>query len=967
MSLCFVCLVCKNKEKLGKHVVSLIIDQQGARMNTTCNTTGGNLEHASLLNIVFSWTLNDVLNKNLIKHQVRKIPQTFLSTKDYMNSFIPALIEETHCDLASSLISVSQAPCCEIRTIDWSKDFKPPNNLFYQITLKSTIDDLKNVGKYEPEVGDIFAFTNVRPRSIEDLNKPLRCYHIAFVRGPKDLYTDEIPILSSMSMENDMKSDLRSNKAQKLYAVYLLNMITNLRICKALNSQLEGASMNIVKKVLKVEHSTSGENCHICLTGENHNRAYSIAQNIINTQNLNESQKDAILSCVTMKKCPHHNDTIKLIWGPPGTGKTKTVASMLFSLHKQKTRTLTCAPTNTAVLAVASRLHSLVKDSLKHDTYGLGDIVLFGNSSRMKIDTYKGLGEVFLDNRVKDLLHCFSPVTGLKHYLQLMINFLKDPEVEYGLYKVGVSVDLMSLEEFAKQNGCNVGPSYRSYKRRVEKSHAPMILEQFVEKRYPHISEQYLLYKDERMLSAGMTIEQFVKHKFSFIGEKLKLFMKILYTHSPTSFIPLKVVKSMLRALKLLKSLEISMHQNKSKQTLPDCEDGESILRRFGWLGFKREKCLRILSSISQSISFPNLRTKKGISTFCLMNACLVFCTASSSSKLHTEGMRKFKFLVIDEAAQLKECESAIPLQLPGVHRCILIGDERQLPAMVKSKIADKAEFGRSLFERLALLGYKRHMLNFQYRMHPSISMFPSKEFYEEQLSDAHNVKEKSYNKRFLEGKMYTSYSFINISKGKEQFNHEYSLKNKVEAAAISEIIGSLKKEFVRTRKKVSIGIISPYKAQVFEIQERIKHYISVSDSYFSVSVRSVDGFQGGEEDIIILSTVRCNGSGKVGFLSNRQRANVALTRAKYCLWILGNAATLINSDSVWRKLVLDAKQRDCFHNAAEDKKLGQAIEDALFEIELLEEPESPFKKLSLRDKYKKATTSSRPRNRGGD
>jgi senataxin len=88
--------------------------------------------------------------------------------------------------------------------------------------------------------------------------------------------------------------------------------------------------------------------------------------------------------------------------------------------------------------------------------------------------------------------------------------------------------------------------------------------------------------------------------------------------------------------------------------------------------------------------------------------------------------------------------------------------------------------------------------------------------------------------------------------------------------------------EFFRTRKKVSIGIISPYNAQVYEIQEKIKLSISVSDPDFSVSVRSVDGFQGGEEDIIIISTVRSNEDAKVGFLSNRQRANVALTRARY-------------------------------------------------------------------------------------
>jgi hypothetical protein len=95
--------------------------------------------------------------------------------------------------------------------------------------------------------------------------------------------------------------------------------------------------------------------------------------------------------------------------------------------------------------------------------------------------------------------------------------------------------------------------------------------------------------------------------------------------------------------------------------------------------------------------------------------------------------------------------------------------------------------------------------------------------------------------------------------------------------------------EFLVT-KRVSIGVISPYKAQVYAIEERVRKY-SKPNSGFAVNVRSVDGFQGGEDDVIIISTVRCNGSGRVGFLCNRQRANVALTRARYYLYISDCAA----------------------------------------------------------------------------
>lgn len=90
-------------------------------------------------------------------------------------------------------------------------------------------------------------------------------------------------------------------------------------------------------------------------------------------------------------------------------------------------------------------------------------------------------------------------------------------------------------------------------------------------------------------------------------------------------------------------------------------------------------------------------------------------------------------------------------------------------------------------------------------------------------------------------------------------------------------------------KERVSVGCITPYKAQVFAIQEKLGNtYYGGVDSFFSVNVRSVDGFQGGEEDVIIISTVRSNGKGSVGFLSNRQRANVALTRARYCCQIVG-------------------------------------------------------------------------------
>lgn len=109
-------------------------------------------------------------------------------------------------------------------------------------------------------------------------------------------------------------------------------------------------------------------------------------------------------------------------------------------------------------------------------------------------------------------------------------------------------------------------------------------------------------------------------------------------------------------------------------------------------------------------------------------------------------------------------------------------------------QICEKAKFGRSLFERLVLLGHNKHLLNVQYRMHPSISRFPNKEFYGGRITDAAVVQESIYQKRFLPGNMFGSFSFINVGRGKEEFGDGHSPKNMVEVAVIAEILSNLSK-----------------------------------------------------------------------------------------------------------------------------------------------------------------------------
>jgi senataxin len=418
------------------------------------------------------------------------------------------------------------------------------------------------------------------------------------------------------------------------------------------------------------------------------------------SSDLNDSQKEAVLSCLVTRKCNHQN-TVKLIWGPPGTGKTSTVGLLLFSLLRLRCRTLTCAPTNIAVLEVAQRLLKNVTKSLEYGTYGLGDVILFGNEKRMKIVDRHDLLDIFLDNRVDILLECLVSSYGWKGSLVSMICLLEDPKRQYDLYLNDRSMidnekekteGMSKNKETNRNKGKEIDQSFEDNKKskkilnkvivqalnenKNKKKHKEMI---------PSHKENKLEDEDgssQNKCDNPLSFEEFVQRRFKHILKRLDYCSENLYKHLPTSFISLEVVKNMNIALDFLKSLTDA--DKGLKQVFGENE--QSRLSHIMKSNFVREDCLRILKSLPQKFSVPDFTQEYDIKKFCLENSCLTFCTVSSSAKLH-KVKAQWELLVIDEAAQLKECESTIPLQLPGLRHAILVGDERQLPAMVKSKV----------------------------------------------------------------------------------------------------------------------------------------------------------------------------------------------------------------------------------------------------------------------------------------
>jgi senataxin len=363
---------------------------------------------------------------------------------------------------------------------------------------------------------------------------------------------------------------------------------------------------------------------------------------------LNDSQLDAVASCISASNCPHRSSSVGLIWGPPGTGKTTTLAVMLHMLLMKKQRILACAPTNMAVLQVASRLIGLVESSLSHH-YSFGDIILFGNKDRLHID--KELSKIYLDDRVNSLLRCFNREVGWKHCLDSVLKFLTNCISRYR----------MSLDIEASSDDCN--PTFKKYftsKFSTLAKELVACIDTFV----GHLPADTLGKNFRKMMFAKSLIYKV---------QQLVCADDVSDEHLFTIFEPSDELSD--------PSVSHDGLKDDETEDLPDYDISLDNPLEINSM------CIKILMDLSK-IRLPCEENESSIKDLCLKQAKLVFCTASGSFELfRLQGVMPISIVVIDEAAQLKEAESLVPLLQPGIKHVLLIGDENQLSALVKSKV----------------------------------------------------------------------------------------------------------------------------------------------------------------------------------------------------------------------------------------------------------------------------------------
>ena len=274
-----------------------------------------------------------------------------------------------------------------------------------------------------------------------------------------------------------------------------------------------------------------------------------------------------------------------------------------------------------------------------------------------------------------------------------------------------------------------------------------------------------------------------------------------------------------------------------------------------------------------------------------------VILSTNSSAALESIARTKFDVAIIDEASQATIPSVLIPIA--KAHRFILAGDHKQLPPTI---ISDKAQgLEKTLFEELIrIYPFKSQLLNIQYRMNSLLMKFPNSEFYNNNLKSDSSVDDIDINDIINSDDKEDAMLFIDTSNiddiGEKHLKDSKSIINQLEA----DIAVKFANDYLKLGlEETDIGIISPYADQVKIIQDRTP-----------VEVKTVDGFQGREKEIIIISTVRSNEDGNIGFLRDLRRLNVAITRAKRKLIIIGNINTL-KINPTYARLIEFAKDND--------------------------------------------------------
>ncbi|XP_064509896.1 5'-3' DNA helicase ZGRF1 isoform X2 [Pseudopipra pipra] len=259
----------------------------------------------------------------------------------------------------------------------------------------------------------------------------------------------------------------------------------------------------------------------------------------------------------------------------------------------------------------------------------------------------------------------------------------------------------------------------------------------------------------------------------------------------------------------------------------------------------------------------------------------------------------RFPVVMLDECSQMTEPASLLPIARFQCEKLVLVGDPKQLPPTIQgSESVHEQGLEQTLFDRLCLMGHQAILLRTQYRCHPALSAIANELFYGGNLRDGISEEDRTPLLDWL-----PTLCFYSVN-GTEQVERDNSFSNMAEAHFAVKLIQSLIASGI---EGAAIGVITLYKSQMYKIQGLLSGVHSEAFEVKPVQVSTVDAFQGAEKEVIVLSCVRTR---QFGFIDSEKRMNVALTRAKRHLLIVGNLACL-SRNKLWGRVIHHCKGRE--------------------------------------------------------
>jgi len=597
---------------------------------------------------------------------------------------------------------------------------------------------------------------------------------------------------------------------------------------------------------------------------------------------MNTSQLQAITASVT----EYGSGGFTLIKGPPGTGKSTTLISILNALHLRQYQ------------KYYEAIESIITESKASTHYE--EIALLNRANEMK----------------PRILVCAPSNAAVDNVAIKLINdrFVDGNGTKYNpsIVRVGAGIVSDVVKKISLQvavNSC------------IEQGADPLRLESLIDNGRKELKR--LLREVQKLKTRIQALVEASPYTISEdweirIMEGREDSFRILFvnhkTKTTTFDIPPKVrptekaldIKQLPHYVALLKNLTkyVERH-NTEASTL----EKYVIINNHANLKQERRRGDESSSSLYQELE-----------THLLNSTHIVLTTLGSAGSRAIELANKFEVIIIDEAAQSSEMSTLTALQLGSSH-AILVGDPQQLPATVFSMSGRSSKYDRSLFARLEQCKHPVVMLNVQYRMHPMISEFPRHIFYEGALLDAPNTLRSNFGSDLKVYKSFPHFKPLTIlDLNSKEERDGTSLSNMNEAKLTVHLYLSLERSTQGSISKDRVAIITPYTQQTLLLHKLFEEALGSSYST-RVEISTVDAFQGRESGVVIYSCVRAGGKG-IGFLSDVQRMNVALTRAKFYLFVIARRRSIM-MNPYWRQLVGFARQKRSLIHVPIDHRNG--------------------------------------------